>query len=329
MSDTSSNLGSWARRIDGALVAEPRDERELVEVLHVLADRGVKLHRDLALSRARLLHLGPVQQKSMTIRVGAGVVLRELDAHLRTHGLTLGPLSPAAMSLRLGEFLEGPYAGLRSICGGRLEPLCTAISAVTSDGRSLETSHAPRSAAGPDLSALVLGGEGRVAVVTAATVRCEPYCERDVRVTWSFPSAAAFVRALQRSIAEGFWPWRVHADATSGPGRVLAEVRWASTVGSVERDRDLISRCALDEGGTGLSDTECDAPVTPEREATWPAVQRALEQGRAVQLFRLTLATVIARGDVEGLALDTPTPWHPLAGRLLALDARGTLGGAP
>ena len=68
-------LGSWARRVDGALVAEPRDERELIEVVHVLADRGVALHRDMALSRARLDQLGPVNAKSMTLSVGAGVVL--------------------------------------------------------------------------------------------------------------------------------------------------------------------------------------------------------------------------------------------------------------
>ncbi|MFZ5444684.1 MAG: FAD-binding oxidoreductase [Myxococcota bacterium] len=329
MSDTTSNLGSWARRVDGALVAEPADERELIEVLHVLADRGVKLHRDIALSRARMLDVGHVQQRSMTVRVGAGVVLRELDARLRSAGLTLGPLSPAAMALRLGEFLEGPYAGLRSICGGRLEPLCTSISAVLSDGRRLQTSHAPRSAAGPDLSALVLGGQGRLAVATAATVRCEPHCERDVRVTWSFPRAAAFVAGLQHAIAEGFWPWRVHVDPRGGA--VLAEIRWASTVGSVERDRDLITRCAQQAGGHGLSELSVgdgDEPVS-EREATWGAVQRALEAGRPLQLFRLTLATVIARGEVDGLRLDTPAAWHPLSARLLAVDGRGILGGAP
>lgn len=325
-------LGSWARRDDvGRLIAEPRDERELIEALHVLADRGAKLHHELTLSRARLAKLGPVQQKSMTIRVGAGVVLRDLDAHLRAHGLTLGPLSPAAMALSLAEFLEGPYAGLRSICGGRLEPLVTSVAAVLSDGRRLETSHAPRSAAGPDLSALVLGGHGRVALVTEATVRCEPLCERDVRVAWSFPDAQAFVSALHRSIAEGFWPWRVHADASSG--RVLGEVRWASTVGSVERDRDLVTRCAEAFGGRGVSEpelTDAPLPLAGEREVSWELVRDVLGKGRAVQLFRLSLATVIARGELDGgLLLDAATPWHPLSGRLLTLDQRGTLGGAP
>lgn len=319
--------GSWAHRVDGKLVAEPADERELIEVVHVLADRGVRLHRDLSLSRARLDRVELVKDRSMTVRAGAGVVLHALDAHLKPHGLTVGPLSPAAMALQLGDFLEGPYAGVRSIPGGRLEPLCTAMAAITTEGRRIETSHAPRSAAGPDLGALLLGAQGRVALITSGVVRCVPLAERDVRLCFDFPTAAAFVAALQRSIAEGFWPWRVHAGVRDG--RVLAEVRWASVVGSVERDRDLLNRCVEDAGGRGLGEVEVEAPLSIERECTWDAVRAALEQGRPVQLFRLALSAVVACGEVEGLALDAPSSWNPLGQRLLALDARGVFGGAP
>jgi FAD/FMN-containing dehydrogenase len=261
------------------------------------------------------------------VPVGAGVVLKDLDAHLKPHGLTIGPLSPAAMALRLGEFLEGPYAGLRSIPGGRLEPVCTALTAITSDGRRLETSKAPRSAAGPDLGALVLGAEGRLALVTRAVVRCMPFPERDVRVAFSFPSAQAFVTSMQRCLAEGFCPWRVHADSKSG--RVVAEVRWAASVGSVERDRELLSRCVEEAGGRGAGEADREGPVSLEHESTWDAVRASLDQGRALQLFRLSLATVVARGDVEGVPLNEPTSWTSLGGRLLALDPRGVFGGAP
>ncbi len=320
-------LGSWARQVHGVQFAEPKDERELTEVIHVLADRGMALHREIALSRARLTKLDPVAADSMTISVGAGVVLNDLDGHLKPHGLTIGPLSPAAMSLQLGEFLEGPYAGLRSIPGGRLEPICTSLSAITADGRRFETSRSPRSAAGPDLSALVLGADARLAVVTRAVVRCVPYPERDVRLAYSFPSAQAFVTAMQRSLAEGFWPWRVHADSRSG--RVLAEVRWAASVGSVERDRELLSRCVEEAGGRGSGEAEREGPVSVEHESTWAAVLASLEQGRALQLFRLSLTTVVARGDVEGVPMNEPTTWTSLGGRLLALDPRGVFGAAP
>lgn len=327
MSTVSEQLAKVTRRVDGALVAEPASERELIELLHVLGDHRLALHRDVALSRAKLLSMAPVAPKSMTAQVGAGVVLRDLDATLRGHGLSLGPLTPASMGLRLGDFLEGPYAGLRAIPGGRLEPLCTGLRAVLADGRRLTTSDAPRSAAGPDLSALVLGGHGRLAVLTQATVRCLPLAENDVRMNFSFPSAERFVVAVQRALAEGLCPWRVHADPRTG--RVLAEVRWASTAGAVERDRALLARCVEEAGGRGAGEGEREGPVAVEHESTWAAVRAALEQGRPLQLFRLSLASVIARGEVEGVPMNEPTSWTSLAGRLLALDERRVLGGAP
>ncbi|MGV3625921.1 MAG: FAD-binding oxidoreductase [Archangium sp.] len=323
----SPSIGSWARNGDGGRFAEPHDERELQEVLHVLTDRGAKLNVDLTLSRARLDAIGDVHQGSMSVEVGAGVILRDLDARLTPHGLSLGPLTPAAMALSLAEFLEGPYAGLRSIPGGRLEPVTASLRALAGDGRKLETSPAPRSAAGPDLNALVLGGHGRIALVTRAVVRCVPYPERDVRVAcFSFDDATTFVNAMQRALAEGFWPWRVHVEPEAG--RLRAEIRWAASVGSVERDRDLLARCVLGVGGRAESELEHETPVTVERETTWNAVRASLEKGHRLQLFRLSLTSVVARGEVEGLRLDAPSPWNPLSARLLSLDTRGVLGGA-
>ncbi len=321
-------LGSLAHPgPDGGVVLEPADERGLVDALHVLADRGARLTRDATLSRRLLSGVGPIREASMTVDVGAGVLLQQLEDRLRAHGLSLGPLTPAAMQLPVAEFLEGPYAGLRAIAGGRLEPLCARLVAVLPDGRRLETPDAPRSAAGPDLAALVLGGHGRLGLVTQARLRCVPLPEADVRWTFSVPSPSAFVAAVARALAGGASFWRVHVDARSG--RVVAEVRCAGSRGAVERDRALLSRCVDAVGGRSSGDAEREGPLSIEHEATWDAVREGLEAGRALQLFRLSLTTVVARGDVAGVPLDTPGPWTSLGGRLLALDPRLVLGGVP
>jgi FAD/FMN-containing dehydrogenase len=321
-------LGPLARAgADGQVVIEPGDERALAEALHVLADRGARLHRDATLSRAKLVDVGHVQARSMTVDAGAGVVLQQLEDRLRTFGLSLGPLSPAAMHLTLAEYLEGPYAGLRSIPGGRLEPICTRLVAVLADGRRLETSDAPRSAMGPELSALLLGGHGRLGLVTRARVRCFPLPEADVRTTFSVPSPAAFVTAITQALADGAWPWRVHVDPRSE--RVVAEVRFAGSSGGVERDRELLARCVEAVGGRPSGDAEREGPLSVEHESTWDAVRQSLEAGHVLQLFRLSLGTVVARGEVEGVPLDAPGPWTSLAGRLLALDPKAVLGGMP
>lgn len=328
MNELLEALGPVARPgADGRVVIEPGDQRALTDALHVLADRGARLARDATLSRAKLVDVGHVQAHSMTVDAGAGVVLQRLEDRLRTFGLSVGPLSPAAMHLTLAEYLEGPYAGLRAIPGGRLEPLCTKLVAVLADGRRLETSDAPRSAMGPDLSALILGGHGRLGLVVRARVRCYPLPEADVRTTFSVPSPAAFVTAFTRAIADGAWPWRVHVDPRSG--RVVAEVRSAGSTGAVERDRELLARCVDAVGGRPSGDAEREGPVSVEHESTWDAVRQSLEAGHPLQLFRLSLGTVVARGDVEGVPLDEPGSWTSLGGRLLALDPKSVLGGVP
>jgi len=322
-------LGSWARRVNGTLIAEPGNERELIEMIHVLADRKVGLNRDLALSRARLLDFGTVNSRSMTVEVGVGWLVSALDEKLKPYGLTLGPLSPGAMGLRLCDFLEGPWAGLRAIPGGRLEPICTSLGAVFPDGRQLATSSAPRSAAGPDLNALVLGGNGRIALATKATLRCIPYPEGDARRSFSFASPVSFVRALKRAISEGFYPWRVHVDARGL--RTLVEVRWCESRGSVERDRELLQRCVEDERGQSIDPLPDEAGQGEgmwEHEATWDAVRGALERSEQLLLFRFSLATVVARGQVKGLPLGATGRWTSLGDRLLAFDPRGSFGGA-
>lgn len=322
-----AQLGALVRRTADGLVAEPASERALIELLHALRDRGARLHRDVRLSRRAFADIGAVAERSMTVDVGAGVALRGLEAHLAARGLSLGPLPAAALALSLADFLEGPWAGLRSIPGGRLEPLCTSLRAVLADGRRLETPRAPRSAAGPELAALLLGAEGRLGLVTAATVRCQPRPEEEARQAWRFATAAALVQALTAALAAGALPWEVAAGGP--PGAVLAEVRWAGSAGGVARDRDVLHRASDAAGGAPAAERLAGPLPEGAREATWAAVQAALERGAALTLTRLSLGTAVVAGEVEGVALDGPGAWAPAATRLLGLDALETLGGAP
>jgi FAD/FMN-containing dehydrogenase len=321
-------LGSWAKHVGGVLWAEPRDERELIEVLHVLADRGASLNRELKLSLARLVEFGPLEARSMTCTAGAGVRLVDLEAHVGTLGLTLGPMPPGALGLGLGEFLQGPYAGLRAVAGGRLEPLCSGLTVVTAEGRTFHTSGAPRSAMGPDLTALVLGAHGRLGLVSRATVRCLAAPELQAALCFEFPSAQSLVATAMQSLADGLVPSKVRLAVREG--RVAGAFHWSGSRGSTQRDRERLLRCAMEHGAHARSDIDPDvATNAEERESTWDQVRRALDQGKGLVLTRLSLATVVACGEVEGMSLDTATPWHPDALRLLSLDPHHTLGGAP
>lgn len=309
-----SELGKWARQTPQGLIAEPRDEAELIEVLHVLADRKAVIGRDVTLSRARLTMLGAIDSKSMTLRVGAGVVLADLEKKLIANGLSLGPLSPAAMAMTLGDFLEGRYAGLRPVHGGRLEPLCGALVALTSEGRRFETSRAPRSAAGPDLSALVLGGEGRLALVTEGVVRCVEWTGRQTHAAWQFTSFDALKLALQESLALGALPWDAIVEST------VLQVRLAGSLGSIERDRDVIHRVALRHGAAATEpNLKSLEGEHVESEFNWADLK---SHASKFELHRLSLTSALCRGG-EGRG---EGKWPALSQSFRSLDASQTLG---
>lgn len=302
----------------------PGSVAELTQGLHVLADAGARLNAEATLQRSKLSQVGAMREASMTIDAGAGVSMRELDAHARRAGLTLGTLSPGALTLTVGDFLEGPYAGLRAVPLGRLEPVCTRLEAVAPDGHVFSTPRAPRSAAGPDLAGLVLGGHGRLALVTSATMKCEPLPEREVRVALSCANGADLVMLLRRWLAEGLQLNQVHLGVRDG--RSVIEVGCAGSRSGTERDRELLVRMGRVLGAT-VVDPGLPAVTGEEREVSWRTVQRAVDRGATLTLYRCSLSAAIAVGDVPGLSLSSPSPWSSRAERLFALDPRRVLGG--
>jgi FAD/FMN-containing dehydrogenase len=329
--DLAAALGALVR--DEALA--PASTRELIDALQILASRSAALHRDVALSRARLDQIGRIEPRSGTVEAGAGIRLSVLEAALAKHGLSLGPMSPRASGLTLAELLEGPDAGVRAIPGGRLEPVCLACTLVLPDGRIHRTHPSPRSAAGPELLALALGGGGRLALVTEATLRCFPLPTTRKSQVFSFPSADAFVSAVRACLADGAWLESIRVELRAD--RAQVELRCLGTEDGVERDLATLGRRAFDVGGRPSGRLSGEFPIpdgplaaTEEREADWTAVRAAVAAGRPLLLSRLALSSVIARGEIDGVSMQRPAPWPAATAALAALiDPRGVLGGAP
>jgi len=115
----------------------------------------------------RLLHLDEVSQLAT---FGAGVYGPDLEAQLRVRGLTLGHFPQSFELSSLGGWIVTRSNGQQSLGYGRIEAMFA--------GGRLEAPHEtlvlppfPASAAGPDLREAVLGSEGRLGILTEATVR--------------------------------------------------------------------------------------------------------------------------------------------------------------
>jgi alkyldihydroxyacetonephosphate synthase len=175
-------------------VVYPADEGAVASVLRIAADSDLAVipvggatsvvggieprpratqRGAIALDTTALGALLRVDRASRTATFQAGILGPALEARLREHGFTLGHYPQSFEHSTLGGWIAARSSGQFSSRYGALEDLLVAVRVVTPAG-VLRTLEVPRSAAGPDLRALVLGSEGTLGVIVEATLRVAP-----------------------------------------------------------------------------------------------------------------------------------------------------------
>jgi len=140
----------------------------------------------LTIALDRLAGLTNLDERSGLATFGAGTVGPELEAGLAPHGLTLGHFPQSFERSTLGGWVAARSAGQQSIGFGRIEDLFAGGRIVAPAG-TMDLPLHPASAAGPDLRQLVLGSEGRLGVITRATVRAVPKPQGEAFPAWFLP----------------------------------------------------------------------------------------------------------------------------------------------
>lgn len=123
----------------------------------------------------RLLHLDEISQLAT---FGAGVFGPDLEAQLRARGLTLGHYPQSFELSSLGGWVVTRSNGQQSLGYGRIEAMFAGGRLESPQG-TLILPPFPASAAGPDLREVVLGSEGRLGILTEATIRIRPVPETE------------------------------------------------------------------------------------------------------------------------------------------------------
>lgn len=133
----------------------------------------------LTVNMGRLNRLRTFDEKSLQATFGAGVAGPDLEAQLRARGFTLGHFPQSFEYSTLGGWVATRSSGQQSLGYGRIEDLFVGGRLETPVGPLHLPTTFPASAAGPDLRQLVLGSEGRLGLLTTATVRVSPLPERE------------------------------------------------------------------------------------------------------------------------------------------------------
>ena len=194
--DEVRDVLAWARDIRA--IAIPVGGATSV-VGHLTPKAGERPSLAIVMTRLRrLLNLDPLSQLAT---FEAGVAGPDLEAQLRAKGFMLGHYPQSFDYATLGGWIATRSSGQQSARYGRIEAMFAGGRIETPTG-ALEILPFPASAASPDLREWVLGSEGRIGVITRATVRIARLPEREMFIGYFLPhwdTGEAAARALAQS----------------------------------------------------------------------------------------------------------------------------------
>ena len=161
----------------------------------------------IALSTERLNRILEINPEDLVARVEPGVILATFQAEVEKHGLFYPP-DPNSLELcTLGGNVAENAGGPRALKYGVTREYVLGLRAVLPTGEVIRTGHRSiKGVAGYDLTALLVGSEGTLAVVTEIMVKLLPRPRHVATALVAFADVGAAARAVSRVLAQGVIP---------------------------------------------------------------------------------------------------------------------------
>lgn len=183
----------WTGRFrgDALAVARPADSDEVAAVVRMCGDAGygivpqggntglvgggVPRGGEVVCSLARLSDLEPVDTAAGEVTVGAGVTLAALRDHAAAAGFGFGVDFASRDSATVGGMIATNAGGVHVLRYGSMRAQVLGLEAVLGDGQVISRLPGLRKDnSGYDLTGLLAGSEGTLAIVTRARLRLVP-----------------------------------------------------------------------------------------------------------------------------------------------------------
>ena len=292
---------------------------------HTLAVRG-----GVTIDLGRMNRLLEVNAEDMDVVVQPGLTREELNTELRTTGLFF-PVDPGA-NATLGGMASTRASGTTAVRYGTMRDNVLALEVVLADGRIIRTgSRARKSSAGYDLTALFVGAEGTLGIITELTLRLHGQPEAISSAVCSFDDIGDAVNAVIATIQMGIPMARIEfidADTTRAcnaySGTDMPEVphllvEFHGSDAGVAEQAERFGEIVQDMGGTGFK----WSAKTEERNALWDMRHKAyyacvaLRKGATavvtdvcVPISRLAQAVEETRADIAASPIPGPILGH-------------------
>ncbi|PQO23718.1 2-hydroxy-acid oxidase [Rhodobacteraceae bacterium WD3A24] len=305
-------------------VAYPESTEEVAEIVRICAAHGapvvgwgtgtsleghaLAVRGGVTVDFARMNRVLEVADEDMLAVVQPGLTREDLNTDLRATGLFF-PVDPGA-NASLGGMAATRASGTTAVRYGTMRHNVLGLEAVLADGRVIRTgSRAPKSSAGYDLTALFLGSEGTLGLITELTLRLHGQPEAVSAAVCAFPDMGSAVEAVITTIQSGIPMARIEfVDAASAAAfNAYADagmeetphllVEFHGSPSGVAEQAERFGEIVTDAGGSGFR----WASKPEDRAALWKLRHNAYFACRAI------------RPDAWGITTDVCVPISKLA----------------
>jgi glycolate oxidase len=210
------------RGVRPALVVRPSTTEEVAKIMRLcqahrvpvtvrgagtgLSGACVASEGGLVLSTERMKRIVEVDTENHIAIVQPGVTLGELDAATEPTGLTY-PIQPGEASASLGGNVATNAGGMRAVKYGVTRNQVLGLQAVLAGGEVIECGGKfVKASSGYDLTQLITGSEGTLAVVTQIILKLVPRLTHRTSILAPFETLEQITRAVPKLVQSGVAP---------------------------------------------------------------------------------------------------------------------------
>jgi D-lactate dehydrogenase (cytochrome) len=286
---------------------------------HLLAVQG-----GISIDVSRMNRVLSVHPEDLTVTVQPGVTRKQLNEEIKNTGLFF-PIDPGA-DASIGGMSATRASGTNAVRYGTMRENVLALEVVTASGEVIRTgTRAKKSAAGYDLTRLMVGSEGTLGIMTEITLKLYPLPEAISAAICFFPSLEAAVRTTIQIIQMGIPIARVelldgntvsmvnaHSKLTLREEPLLL-MEFHGSPSSVKEQAETVQALASEHGGQAF-----EWATTPEdRSRLWTARHNAY------------FAAIQSKPGCRAISTDTCVPISRLADCLLDSVEEANASGLP
>jgi alkyldihydroxyacetonephosphate synthase len=124
----------------------------------------------IVLDTKRLDKIYNIDEQSMIVEVGTGIINQNLEWELEQKGFSTMHDPASSRCATVGGFIAHRGTGVLSTKYGKIEDMIVNMEVVLPTGEIINTLPVPKTACGPDLNQIFIGSEGTLGVITKVTL---------------------------------------------------------------------------------------------------------------------------------------------------------------